>query len=55
MRLSVLITRTRIVEVEVDSYEEAIPAVRGMYEGGDSCAELLDATYCFVDYPDEQG
>lgn len=48
MILTVRITRTREVEVEVDSYDEAIQSVKDMYEGGDSCAELLDATYCFV-------
>jgi hypothetical protein len=45
MTISIEITRTRIVETNCTTEAEALEAVKSMYESGDACAELEDATY----------
>jgi hypothetical protein len=42
---TVRIIRERDVEVVGESWIEAQQTVRELYESGDSCAELEDATY----------
>lgn len=42
---TVVVTRTRAVEVCASSWGEAKIAVEEMYLSGDACAELNDATY----------
>ena len=42
---TVVIQRKGEVEVYGSSFEDAIESVKEMYEGGDACAELNDASY----------
>lgn len=42
---TVVITRTRLVEVIDDSWQEAKDTVEEMYLSGDAVAELEDATF----------
>ena len=53
MIVKVKIVRETIVEVDVNNFVEALTSVREMYESGDGCAELDDASYIIVDVREE--